>query len=119
MTKAVAISAKNDTMRLYTFASLAVLTLCLYTALATAAYATNSILGASICLVVQWMYGNIGRSIATLAVMIIGIGATLGKVTWGLAMTVAIGISVIFNAGILVTVLVPSGPGGIMMNGCP
>ena len=117
MTQTIAGTQNNEAMRIYYYATFAVATLCLYSAMVTAAYATNSVLGTSLCLVVQWMYGNIGRSIATLAVMIIGVGASLGKVTWGLAMTVAIGISIIFNAGTLVGLL--TGIAGIGPNGGP
>ena len=42
--------------------------------------------------------GNIGRAIATLGIIIIGIGATLGRVTWTQAIIVGVGISVIFGA---------------------
>lgn len=80
---------------------------------AEAAYAaTNSAMGDVLCTIVDIVYGNLGRGLATLAIIIIGVGATLGKTSWGLAMTVAIGISVIFNAGTVVAYLT-----GI--NGCP
>lgn len=68
-----------------------------------AAYAaTDSAMGTVLCNIVDIVYGNLGRGLATLAVVIIGVGATLGKTSWGLAMTVAVGISVIFNAGTVV-----------------
>lgn len=67
-------------------------------------------MGFVLCSIVKMVYGNLGRGLATLAVIIIGVGATLGKVTWGLAMTVAVGISVIFNAGAIVDLL--DGEGG-------
>lgn len=60
--------------------------------------ATNTPMGDVLCNIVYMVYGNMGRGLASLAVIIIGVGATLGKTSWGLAMTVAIGISVIFNA---------------------
>lgn len=70
-----------------------------------AAHATPTAMGAVLCNIVGMVYGNLGRGLATLAVVIIGVGATLGKTSWGLAMTVAVGIAVIFNAGGLVNLL--------------
>lgn len=55
-----------------------------------------------LCLIMDWMTGNMGKGMATLAVGIVGVGATMGKTSWGLALTVAIGISVLFGAAILV-----------------
>jgi type IV secretory pathway VirB2 component (pilin) len=64
---------------------------------ALAAYQTP--MGYVLCDIVNWIiYGNLGRGLATLAVIVVGCGAVLGKVSWGLAMTVAVGISVIFGA---------------------
>ncbi len=80
---------------------------------AQAAYAwVDTPMGNVLCNIVDMVYGNLGRGLATLAVVIIGVGATLGKTSWGLAMTVAVGIAVIFNAGSVVSYL---GAGG---NGC-
>ncbi len=62
-------------------------------------------MGNVLCKVVDMVYGNLGRGLATLAVSIIGVGATLGKVSWGLAITVGVGISVIFNAENIVDLL--------------
>ena len=62
-------------------------------------------MGNVLCKVVDMVYGNLGRGLATLAVIIIGVGATLGKVSWGLAITVGVGISVIFNAENIVDLL--------------
>lgn len=55
-----------------------------------------------LCTVAGWMVGDIGRGIATIAVITIGISACLGKASWGMAILVAVGISVIFNAPTLV-----------------
>ncbi|MDX2073889.1 MAG: TrbC/VirB2 family protein [Alphaproteobacteria bacterium] len=76
--------------------------------------ATNTPMGDVLCEIVYMVYGNLGRGLATLAVVIIGVGATLGKTSWGLAMTVAIGISVVFNAEYVVTKLMNSGSGTIV-----
>ncbi len=55
-------------------------------------------MGDVLCYVASMFYGNLGRGLATLAVIVVGVGATLGKVSWGLAITVAVGIAVVFNA---------------------
>jgi type IV secretory pathway VirB2 component (pilin) len=44
---------------------------------------------------------SIGRGIATLGIIILGIMATLGRVTWTQAVVVGVGISVIFGAAAL------------------
>jgi type IV secretory pathway VirB2 component (pilin) len=61
-------------------------------------WAIDTPMGYVLCQVVGFFYGNLGRGLATMAVIVVGIGATLGKVSWGLAITVAVGISVIFSA---------------------
>ncbi len=66
---------------------------------------STSPMGDVLCSIVLIVYGNLGRGIATLAVVVIGVGATLGKTSWGLAITVAVGIAVIFNAHAIVNVI--------------
>ncbi|MGE0755336.1 MAG: TrbC/VirB2 family protein [Alphaproteobacteria bacterium] len=70
-----------------------------------AASGTPTPMGTVLCAVVNMVYGNLGRGLATLAIIIVGVGATLGKVSWGLAITVGVGISVIFNAGPIANLL--------------
>lgn len=73
-----------------------------------AAAAANPI-GDTLCAVVQWFTGTVGAGIATLAVIIIGIGALMGKVSWGMAIIVGLGVAVIFGAYPLITALQPAG----------
>lgn len=58
-----------------------------------------------LCVVVNWFVGPLGRALATLAIIMVGVGATLGKVSWGLAITVAVGISVMLGAPSLILAL--------------
>ena len=51
-----------------------------------------------LCNVVEWFTGPVGKGIATLAIIIIGIGALMGKVSWGMAIIVGVGVAVIFGA---------------------
>lgn len=54
--------------------------------------------GWALCKVVFALQGTIGKALSTMAVIMLAIGAFFGKVTWGLAVTVATGIFVIFGA---------------------
>lgn len=65
--------------------------------------------GANLCRIVKAITGRIGRAIATIAVIFLGFGAFFGKVTWGLAVAVSIGIFAIFGAATIVTQF--GGPG--------
>jgi type IV secretory pathway VirB2 component (pilin) len=46
---------------------------------------------------------NLGKGIATMGVLAIGIAATFGRVTWATAVMTVVGIAVIFTAGSLAT----------------
>ena len=73
---------------------------------AAAASPYDSPMGFVLCSVARWIiYGNLGRGLATLAIVVVGAGAMLGKVSWGLAITVAVGISVVFGAPDIVAAL--------------
>ena len=95
--KALAIhwSITQEQIRLFTLVTLATLFLFM---MMNNALADDDPLGDVMCEVLFMIYGNLGRALATIAIVILGIGATLGKVSWGLCMTVAVGVSVIFNA---------------------
>ena len=58
-----------------------------------------------LCGVVSWFTGPVGAGIATLAIIIIGVGALLGKVSWGMAIIVGIGVAIVFGASSIVTAL--------------
>lgn len=63
----------------------------------------------TICTIVNQLTGPVGRGIATVAVVFVGIGLFLGKMSWGLAIAVGIGIGAIFGAAQLVELLAPQG----------
>ncbi len=52
----------------------------------------------ALCTVISWFTGSVGKAIATLAIIIIGVGALMGKVSWGMAIIVGLGVAVIFGA---------------------
>lgn len=72
--------------------------------------ADGGAIGDVLCNVVSWFTGRIGQAIATLAILVIGIGALMGKVSWGMAIIVGIGVGVIFGAPSIVNAL--GGMGG-------
>ena len=63
----------------------------------TGSYGGGAI-GDLLCQVVYWFLGSLGQGIATLSVIVLGIGALMGKVSQGTALTTMVGISVIFGA---------------------
>jgi type IV secretory pathway VirB2 component (pilin) len=69
---------------------------------------TNPV-GSAYCSLVNWFNGPFGKALATIAIIIIGIGALYGKVSWGLAMLAGIGIALIFGGTTIVAAL--GGPG--------
>lgn len=58
-----------------------------------------------LCRVVEWFQGGVGKALATLGIIVIGVGALMGKVSWGMAIIVGIGVGVIFSAGTIVDIL--------------
>ncbi|MCB2081095.1 MAG: TrbC/VirB2 family protein [Rickettsiales bacterium] len=62
------------------------------------AMATSSPFAAGICQLVALFQGTTMRAIATIAVIFLGISAFFGKVNWGLAIMVAVGIVTTFAA---------------------
>ena len=75
------------------------------TMLSDAAYASNNAIEMVFCNVVNVLNGVTGRAIATVAVIAVGVGALLGKISWGMALIVALGVALIFGAGTIVTAL--------------
>ena len=79
------------------------------------AAAVDTPVGQMMCNVVDFFNGNAGKGLATLAIIIIGVGALMGKVSWGMAIIVGLGIALIFGAAAMVTAI---GTGGTA-TGCP
>jgi type IV secretory pathway VirB2 component (pilin) len=63
----------------------------------------------ALCEVISWFLGDVGTAIATLAIIIIGIGALMGKVSWGMAIIVGLGVAVIFGAPTIADLLGANG----------
>jgi type IV secretion system protein VirB2 len=84
--------------------------------MAFAVTATDTVIGNMMCIVTGWFLGSAGKGLATLAIIIIGVGALMGKVSWGMAIIVGLGIALIFGAAALVNSL--AGGGGGTIAGC-
>lgn len=85
--------------------------------MAHAAAVGGAVIGDILCSVVDWFTGPVGQGIATLAIIVIGVGALMGKVSWGMAIIVGIGVAVIFGASSLVTDLA-AGSSNAAGSGC-
>lgn len=55
-----------------------------------------------LCKVVGLLQGDVAQAVATVAVITLGIGAAIGRVSWNQAILVGIGIVVIFGVGPIV-----------------
>jgi type IV secretory pathway VirB2 component (pilin) len=71
----------------------------------TGTLGANSALDNLFCNFLSWIDGPIGKALATLAIVIVGIGALMGKISWGMAMIVGIGVALIFGAASIVVAL--------------
>lgn len=59
----------------------------------------------AICYVVHLLWGPLGTGMAILAVSAVSAAATMGKGSWGMALTVCVGISVLFGAAEMANIL--------------
>jgi type IV secretion system protein VirB2 len=64
-----------------------------------------------LCAIVGKLTGQMGRGIATIAIVVLGIGLFLGKLSWAVAVATGIGIGLIFGAGQMVAWLGSAGAG--------
>lgn len=78
------------------------------------ASSSNTAISNALCLIANELTGKIGKGIATVGVVMLGIGLFLGKLSWGLAVAVGIGIAGIFGA----TTIVNWMSGGTSGTGC-
>ncbi|MFN7039190.1 MAG: TrbC/VirB2 family protein [Alphaproteobacteria bacterium] len=63
---------------------------------------TNDAISQTLCNVILKLTGPIGKGIATIAIIVLGVGLFLGKMSWAVAVATAIGIGLIFGAGSMV-----------------
>lgn len=67
-----------------------------------AAAQSNNAIQTVFCNVVNFFTGATGKALATIAIIVVGVGALMGKVSWGLALIVALGVALIFGAATVV-----------------
>ena len=73
-----------------------------------------------LCNVIHVAQGATGKTIATLVIISMAIGLFLGKITWGVAIAVAVGMGVLFGANTLVGFLSnTTDGGGTVSDVCP
>jgi type IV secretory pathway VirB2 component (pilin) len=70
----------------------------------TPSFATN-VIGSALCTVGGFFKGNAGKGLAVISVTIVGIGLLYGKMKWETAVTVGVGVAVLFGADALVVAL--------------
>lgn len=85
--------------------SFAILALALFIPDSAYAGVGDDPLSKTLCLVVNWFTGGMGSAIATLGIVVLGIGAMMGKVSWQMALIVAFGLSVMFSGARVVELL--------------
>ena len=64
-----------------------------------------------LCNVIKIAQGNVGKTISILVIISIAIGLFLGKITWGVAIAVSVGLGVLFGANTVVE-FIASGQSG-------
>jgi type IV secretory pathway VirB2 component (pilin) len=62
-------------------------------------------LGGTICNVVRELQGPVARGLAAIAIIFLGFSLFLGKISWGIALALAIGIGAVFGAPQIVSAL--------------
>ncbi len=62
----------------------------------------NNPIEAVMCNVVFFMTSTTGKAIATIAIIVVGLGALMGKISWGMALIVALGVALVFGASKIV-----------------
>jgi type IV secretory pathway VirB2 component (pilin) len=92
---------------LYRFMLASFFTVAISTMFMTDVYAGSGGLGDVLCNAAALVNGSLGRGLATTVIIMLGIGAMFGKVSWGLACIVGVGIAVLANAYTIAGLLVP------------
>ncbi|MBN8531247.1 MAG: TrbC/VirB2 family protein [Alphaproteobacteria bacterium] len=92
-------------MRLSSLLPLFLAALCLSLFFPEAALAADDPIGDVICTVVSWFTGPVGKAVASLAIIVLGIMALFGKLSPGVAITTIVGITIMFNGADVVNAL--------------
>ena len=79
--------------------------------------ASGGAIGDTLCNIVAAIQGRIGKGIATIGIVALGIGLFAGKLNWPLAIATAIGIGLIFGAASIMDFISTDAAGST--TGCP
>ncbi|MCH2037281.1 MAG: TrbC/VirB2 family protein [Rickettsiales bacterium] len=82
------------------------------TILPDVAMAAKTSVDNTMCKIVNVMTGRVGQAIGSIAVVFLGIGLFMGKMSWSVALAIALGVAAIFGAGVIVNFLADGTPGG-------
>jgi type IV secretory pathway VirB2 component (pilin) len=78
---------------------------------ALADFSTKDPIGDQLCKIIKTVQGNTAKVIAVAALLAVGVGLFMGKVNWGVALTTAVGVMILFGAESIVGWLSGSGSG--------
>ncbi len=71
--------------------------------LPSAGFATNEVIGDSLCNAVGWMSGKTGKALVTIGMLVVAVAALLNKMTWGIAIIHIAGGALVMEASIMVS----------------
>ena len=103
--------AKNNYSNFAIFFMLLALVSVIIPGFAFADGTTDPLVG-TLCNVVKLLQGGLGKAVATIAIIALGLGLFAGKLSWPVALTVALGIGIIFGATQIVTWISSGTTGG-------
>ena len=102
-------NTKNKINIYWNLGIFAVFTLMVF-ALPDSILAANS-LNQAMCKGVEMLKSDAGKALAITAVIILGLAALMGKISWGLGIMVVLGIALLFGAGDIVNTIGGEGTG--------
>lgn len=71
-----------------------------------------------ICQVIRALQGDFARGVAIIALIFLGFSLFLGKVSWGVALAIGIGLGVVFGAHLVVDFVTANEGGGAELKKC-
>jgi type IV secretion system protein VirB2 len=105
---------RNDAVNVALFSLFAVIVLMPEMSYAqnNAASAANIGVDDAVCRIVNELQGKVARGVAAFGIIFLGFSLFLGKISWGVALALGIGIGAIFGAPQIVNVIAGSGDAG-------
>lgn len=97
--------SKNTVNNIFSTAFLSLFVMLALTDQSIAATTEYTQIESTLCKMLSMLNGTIGKGVAAFAIMFVGISLFMGKVSWGLAISTALGIGAIFGAADVVSSL--------------